>query len=488
MFEDIHDSARLDNRATDLRSACYIPLGDHGVFVAGPDTVGVFDEVTRELADLLAAAAEADLDRVTRESKLRTQERQLQQQNDQLTTLNQINETIRAIDRVVVEAETRDEIYHAVCERLTSDDRFRFAWVGAVDPATETLEPRVWAGDEQGYLDGNQFAVGASGTEPAGQTAASGEVTMVSNVAADLRRDSWRTDALTRDFMSVLSIPLLYNDLTHGVLTVYADTRDAFDEMAQTVLTELGETIAAAVSAIERKNALLTTSITRFVFEIDDSSFILSRLAREADCTLRYNGGIQQTTDGSYVFVTVEGADIETLQDCASGLAGIDEVQPISADADGGVLRLGLTRPFLALELADHGAVFREAVAERTKTTLTVDAPESIDGQTIRQLVTDTFVEVTLRSKQTLDQTFERDVHAQFLGALTDRQLEVTQTAYYSGFFESPRESTGEDVAALLGISPPAFYQHIRTVQRKLFTAVFEEASFPVTGQARRVE
>ena len=102
--------------------------------------------------------------------------------------------------------------------------------------------------------------------------------------------------------------------------------------------------------------------------------------------------------------------------------------------------------------------------------------------------MTDTFVEVTLRSKQTLDQTFERDVHAQFLGALTDRQLEVTQTAYYSGFFESPRESTGEDVAALLGISPPAFYQHIRTVQRKLFTAVFEEGSFPVTGQARRVE
>jgi len=488
LFEDIHDSDRLDNRATELRSVCYIPLGEHGVFVAGSDTVGAFDEVTRELADLLAAAAEAALDRVSRESKLRTQERQLQQQNDQLTTLNQINETIRAIDRVVVEAETRDEIYHAVCERLTSADRFRFAWVGTVDSTADTLEPRVWAGEEQGYLDGNQFPVGSSGTEPAGQTAASGEVTMVSNVAADLRRDSWRTDALTRDFMSVLSIPLLYNDLTHGVLTVYADTRDAFDEMAQTVLTELGETIAAAVSAIERKNALLTTSITRFVFEIDDSSFVLSRLAREADCTLKYNGGIQQTTDGSYVFVTVDGADIETLQGCASGLAGLDAVQPISADADGGVVRLGLTRPFLALELADHGAVFREAVAEPTKTTLTVDAPESIDGQTIRQLVTDTFVAVTLRSKQTLDQTFERDVHAQFLEALTERQLEVTQTAYYSGFFESPRESTGEEVAALLGISPPAFYQHIRTVQRKLFTSVFEDASLPVAGQTGPVE
>ncbi|WP_284010881.1 bacterio-opsin activator domain-containing protein [Haloarcula pelagica] len=485
VFADIHESGRLDNRATDLRSASYIPLGDHGVFVAGSDTVGAFDEVTRELADLLAAAAEAALDRVTRESKLRTQERQLQQQNEQLTTLNQINKTIRAIDRAVVKAETREEIDHAVCELLTDDGRFRFAWVGTVDPTTDTLEARAWAGNEQGYLDGNQFVVGTSGTEPAGQTAASGELTMVPNVAADLREDSWRTDALTRDFMSVLSIPLVYNEVTHGVLTVYADTRDAFDGMAQTVLTELGETIAAALSAIERKNALLTMSITRLVFEIDDPTFVLSRLAREADCTLTYQGGVQQTTDGSYVFVTVDDADIGTLQDCASELAGIDAVQAISADTDGGVLRLGLTQPFLALELADHGAVLREATGEPTKTTLTIDAPESIDGRTIRQLVNDTFVEVALDSKQTLDQAFDRDIHAQFLAALTDRQLEVTQTAYYSGFFESPRESTGEEVADFLDISPPAFYQHIRTVQRKLFTAVFEDAKFSVAGQSR---
>jgi len=76
---------------------------------------------------------------------------------------------------------------------------------------------------------------------------------MVTNVAADLREEPWRKDALTRDFLSVLSIPLIYNDLTHGVLTVYATTQDAFDETATAVLAELGETIASALSAIERK-------------------------------------------------------------------------------------------------------------------------------------------------------------------------------------------------------------------------------------------
>jgi len=88
VFEDVHAADRLDNPATDLRSAMYIPLGNHGVLVAGSAEVGVFDEVTQELADLLAASAEAALDRVAREARLREQDRELQRRNEQLTALN----------------------------------------------------------------------------------------------------------------------------------------------------------------------------------------------------------------------------------------------------------------------------------------------------------------------------------------------------------------------------------------------------------------
>ncbi|RDZ51026.1 bacterio-opsin activator, partial [Haloferax sp. Atlit-10N] len=232
---------------------------------------------------------------------------------------------------------------------------------------------------EQGYLDSQSFAVRAAGTEPAGQTAATGDVTMVTNVAAGLRDEAWRKDAISRDYLSVLSIPLVYNDLMHGVLTVYAPAQHAFDETAKAVLGELGETIASALSAIERKNALLSTSMTRVEFTIEDPKFVLSRLAQDAECTLSYQGGVQQSTEGSYVFVTVEDRVVNDVADAASQLVGIDEVQQISADGEEGVLRLRLTQPFLALELADHGAVFREATANPTTTTLIIDIPESID-------------------------------------------------------------------------------------------------------------
>ncbi|MDZ7700556.1 MAG: bacterio-opsin activator domain-containing protein [Halobacteriales archaeon] len=478
-LDDVHESDRLENPATDVRSAAYIPLGDHGVFFVGSVDVGRFDAVTRELADLLAATAEAALDRVARESQLREQDRELQRQNRQLTTLNRVNEIIREIDQALVQAETRAEIEHSVCERLTEADRFRFAWIGVVESGTGTIEPSAWAGVEQGYLDSTAFPMTTGDAEPTARAAASRMATMVSDVPAELRAEPWRKEALTRDYLSALSVPLVYDGHLHGVLSVYATSRLAFDEMAQAVLAELGETIAAATSAIERKHALLTTAVTRFEYAVDDPSFVLSRVAREAGCRLKYHGGVQQTDDGSYVFVTVEGADLDRVETAAADLVAVDDVQRIGEERTGGVLRLHLTQPFLALELAGHGAVLRRATADETSTVLVIDVPESVDGRLVQEIVSSSFSETELRSKQTFDRSSTADPYGSFLDELTDRQLEVLQTAYFSGYFESPRERTGEEVAETLGISPAAFYQHARTVQRKLFATVFDDPRLP---------
>lgn len=485
-FSDVHTGTRLKNQATDIRSAAYIPLGSHGVFFVGSATVGAFDEITRELVDLLAATAEAALDRVTRESRLRKQERELQQQNDQLTTLNRINETIREIDQALVQAETREGIEHTVCELLTADDRFDFAWIGTIDSPTETVQPRAWAGTEQGYLDSLAFSVEASQGDPTGRTAATREMTMIANVADGLREENWRKSALSRDYLSILSIPLEYDGLSYGVLAVYAGQRDAFDELSREVLVELGKTIASAISTIEQKNALLTTSVTQAEFSINDPVFILSWLARKADCTISYRGGIQQMDDGCYVFLTIENGSIDTVEQVAAESVAIETTQRINTDATGGVLRLQLTQPFLALELANHGAILQSATVEPNIATLVIDIPDSGHLRQIDHFLRETFADVKLRSKQTVDHPSQTDLRSQILEQLTDRQLEVIQTAYYSGFFESPRESTGEEVAATLGISPAAFYQHARIVQYKLFTTLFDSAG--VTAAASRVE
>ncbi|MFC4439058.1 MULTISPECIES: bacterio-opsin activator domain-containing protein [Natrialbaceae] len=483
-FADVHESSSLSNPTTELRSAGFVPLGDHGVFVAGSPTVDAFDDVSRELTELLAATAEAALDRVERERTLRERDRELKRRNRQLTRLNQVNEIIREIDAALVRAETRDEIERAVCERLTAAERFAFAWIGTTDAAGDRLESNAHDGTGRGqeYLDSVSFSL-ADATEPAARTAATREVTVVPNVVDRLHDEPWRKAALSRDYQSAIGVPLAYDEFTYGVLTVYADRPDAFDETTRAVLAELGETIASAIAAVERKRALLTDSRTRFEFDVNDDSFVFTQLARRADCVLSFDGGVRQHDERISVFVTVDGAPVADVATAAADLVAVEDVRVISVeqagDGPGGTVLLELTQPFLALQLADHGVVLRRLEATPEAAQLVVDVPSAVNASGSVDLVTNAFTEVELRSKRTVERTSPRDLHSELVDRLTERQLEVVQMAYYGGYFESPRERSGEDVAETLDISPAAFYRHIRRVQRSLFVVLFEEAGLP---------
>jgi PAS domain S-box-containing protein len=496
-FDDVHDADRLQNRATDLRSAAFVPLGDHGVAVVGSEEIGEFDGITRELVDLFAATAEAALDRVARESRLREQERELTRQNTQLSELNRVNETIREIDQALVDAETRQEIEQIVCDQLTDREQFAFAWIGQADPAETVVEPQAWSGTGGDYLDSLSVSLDDDG-EPSSQAAATGETVVVDDVASDLRDEPWRREALAREFLSAVSLPLVYNDVVHGVLTVYGSVQAAFDETTRTVLEELSETVASALAGIGRKNALVSPTVVRTEYDIADPTFALTRLAREVAAApedtpagtsgegdgtpepkLTYRGRARQTEDGTEVFVSVERALTSTVAAAADRLVVVTDAQVVTEDEHGGVVRVRLSEPFFALGLADHGAVLRSVTATTDGANVVVDVPDGVTVGEISEFVRTRFDGVSLNAKRRLDRDVDYGVASEFLDTVTDRQLEVTQTAYYAGFFESPRGSTGEEVASRLDISSTAFYRHVRTVQRKLFDTLFEEEAAP---------
>ncbi|OLZ40232.1 bacterio-opsin activator [Natrinema saccharevitans] len=493
-FADVHESPLLSNPGTELRSVASVPLGDHGVFVAGSSEPDAFDDVARELTALLAATAEAALDRIGRERTLRERDRELERRNRQLTRLNGINEIIRDLDQALVGAETRDEIERAVCDRLTTADRFSFAWIGAADAGDDRLAVRADGGATEGraYLDSVSLSL-TEGTEPGVRTAADRAVTGVANVADGLREEPWRSEALACEFQSVVSVPLSYDDFTYGVLTVYADRSDAFDEMVRTVLAELGETIAAAIAAVERKRALLSNSSTRLEFAVGDETVLFTRLARRTDCTVSFDGGVRHREDGATVVVTVAGASPDDVAAAATDLVTVDGARVIGREGDadgadedvGGAVLLDLSRPVLALQLADHGILLRGVEATPDDTRVVVDVPSTVDARGGADVVSTVFSAVELRSKRSVERTTPRDFHASLRDRLTDRQLEVVRLAYYGGYFESPRAQSGESIAETLDISPAAFYRHVRTVQRKLFEIVFDEIGLPANPSGR---
>ncbi|THE66080.1 DNA-binding protein [Salinadaptatus halalkaliphilus] len=57
---------------------------------------------------------------------------------------------------------------------------------------------------------------------------------------------------------------------------------------------------------------------------------------------------------------------------------------------------------------------------------------------------------------------------------LTDRQLEVLETAHRMGYFEHPKRANAGDVATELGITGATFAEHLAAAQTKLLDAILE--------------
>jgi HTH-type transcriptional regulator, bacterioopsin transcriptional activator and related proteins len=262
------------------------------------------------------------------------------------------------------------------------------------------------------------------------------------------------------------------------VVSVYADRANAFDAMARTVFLELADTIAAALTAVKQRDALLSETITELEYETRSESCPLLALALAADCEVALDGGVRRVEDGVIAFVAVEGAPLDRVLAAADGTVAIEDARALVERDDGGVLRLRLAHPFVATRLADRGATLRtlRASADDESARLVVDVSNPTDVRAVDDAITEQYPDATLLAQRERDRSERADeTRSALLDRLTDRQLEAVRTAYHSGFFESPRACSGEAVADALDVSPSAFYQLNRAVQRKLLGALLDE-------------
>ncbi|WP_435124158.1 ATP-binding protein [Halobaculum sp. D14] len=84
VYDDVTAYADVEGSETPVRSELVVPLGDHGLFIAGSPDRGAFDDADVALAQVFADNVEAALGRAEREAVLRRRETALERQNDRL--------------------------------------------------------------------------------------------------------------------------------------------------------------------------------------------------------------------------------------------------------------------------------------------------------------------------------------------------------------------------------------------------------------------
>ena len=451
-----------------------VPLGDHGVFFVATDADRL-DADTMEIVDLVAASTEAALERVDRQQRLRERERELRERNERLERLERTNETIRRIDRALVDASSQPDIEAAVCDGLVESELFSLAWIGRVEG--DELVPTAWAGSAPGYLDGVDRSLDVGGGPPSVRTARSEEPMIVQSVVSELRTEPWRREALSEGFGSALAVPLRRDGITHGVLTVYADDRDAFGGTMRSVFAELGETIANALRVAETERWLAAESVLELDLAVEVDGCPLSQFAGALDTEVVHEGTVPMS-DGAYRTFLRTDAEESAVRAAAESVTAVAAVETWTDEADGGRFEAVLSAPSVASTFTDRGARVRSLVVDGDCATATVELAPTADVRSFVEAVGSHHgpTRLTGRRERSKPGRSDSGFRAAVEERLTDRQQQVLRTAHLSGFFEWPRETTGEELAETFDVSQPTINRHLRVGERKLFELLFEDA------------
>jgi len=456
--------------------AVFVPLGDHGVLRAGDTIGGVFDTQTRRITELLGATIRTAFDRLTYETELEDRQRDLEQQTVQLEQMNQLTELSQKIHEQVLRADSRSEIEQAVCDQLVASDICSFAWIGEYESDTDRVTPRTWAGTDRGFLEESRTPTNETPPPPAVQTARTNEQTLDNNIADGLSGKGWQRRLLERGFQSVVSIPLSYQQLSYGILTVYAETPDVFDLPTQSVLEEVSDTVGYAINSIETKQGLVADRAVEIQLQATESDDILHRIADVVDAEVTFEGIVPQGDSSCIVFFSTDALP-DDLENCSEILPRIQRLECLTDTEDTSLFEARVSGTQLALTVAEQGGAPQLIRSDGETLEIQFEVPQTAD---IRQLIAELRrscpdIELVSRHKRERSVQTRESFHSALTSQLTPRQFEVLLAAYYSGFYQSPRDKTGQEIADTLDISQPTFSHHLRVAVRKLLEQLFSE-------------
>lgn len=368
------------------------------------------------------------------------------------------------VEQAITSADNRGDLEAGVCTELVATEGFPFAWIGSVESHPRRVTPQAQAGREQGYLDTLDLTLGDS-LEPAAKTADSRTRTIETELSAA---------AQARGFRSVLSLPLVHEGRLYGVLSVYADVSDAFDEFTEQVVVTLAAGAARGIAAFERRRALLADTVTELTLKLPADTGLFGRLAGAVDATVTLDGVIPRGESLLVFLSTDEGATA-----LESALAEESVVAGVTAGRRNGTAHyeVVLDGPSLIARLVDQGGTLRRLVADPDGTRLVVSLPTDTDVRVVIDTLRESYPALTLISRTQQDSVTGSvgQFRTTFEERVTDRQLQALRTAFLSGYFEWPREHTAEEVASLLDITQPTLNRHLRVAERRLLALLFDE-------------
>jgi predicted DNA binding protein/putative methionine-R-sulfoxide reductase with GAF domain len=407
----------------------------------------------------------------------RRERRSLEQLRQERKRTELIDDVRSDILTALVDATSREEIAETICQGLGEADLYEFTWIGEHDVGRDDLVVRAVAGETGDTFEAVRDAVDdGTVTTPEERAVRSGQLQAVQPLTdSSAIPPSVRTAGFADGVQSALTIPVVYGPNVHGVVGIYASGTEAFSERERASFETLGEVAGFAITAVRNRNLLLSDSVAEITLELGDGS-VLARLSRSLGSTLTLEGMVPQADDALLCFVSVEGDGIDRIDRETAEMKPIERTRVITNADSGGRVELTIRGSTPLLAISSLGGTVRRASFDGGRGRLVVELPPDGDVRRIVDTVSREYdAEFVAKEERKRSVTTARELRDELDDRLTQRQRTVLQTAYFADYFESPRGSTAEEVAASLDITGSTLLHHLRASQRKLLDAYFDE-------------
>lgn len=401
-------------------------------------------------------------------------ERILERQHNTLARLDELNRLVQRVAEGLVEATNHAELAETVCERVTVVEHYVSAWLRWVEPRTQTVRSYAWSGPDDGPNRDDLSYAGASDHISAAVRTGDVRVSSPEAVATGSRREAWGEEGDGR----LIAVPVTFEGTVYAVLEIRVKPAGEFPEREREILTEFGSVVGHAINALERKEALMAERVQVVELASDEAWTPFGDLADQSyDLTIERS---VPTADGAHLhYVTVRDRSTDRPVEMVRDDEAFDSVRRVEAHENGALFEVKTPEISLVETLASYGGNVRSLTVDGG-VRVVAEFPHATDVRTVFEAARDEHGDIELVSQRSRERDQTTGQYRTVVASrLTDRQREVLEAAYFAGYFEWSRESTGEQVAASLGLSPATFHQHLRAAQRKLLVELLDEQRHP---------
>ncbi|MCL7418024.1 MAG: helix-turn-helix domain-containing protein, partial [Halalkalicoccus sp.] len=415
-------------------------------------------------------------------------EQRLGSQRAELAAINHLNRVIREATHAAIETPSRERIEQRVCDRLVDSELYAFAWTGSIEKGTRDVTWDCMTGGDRSYLEACRSSIertDPSGRGPTGTAIRTHEPQFVQDMRTDPDYGPWRAEALERGFRASAAIPLLYDGVLYSVLNLYSTHVNAFTTAVREALDHLGTVVGHAIHAAEQRTALLSESVREI--ELRNEDFAQRLVGSDSEVHLSVDRTVPTGEGRILHFMEVSEMSAEEFVDSITRVSTVEEVTLLEEDERDGslVFEVTIAEPSLTGTLVSYGGRVRSVRTTADGTRIVAQLPPSAPIREVVEAVNEVHPGTELIAQRAVEHEprTTREIYSVIMDRLTEKQRAALETAYFAGYFEWPRSVTGEDVAAMLGITAPTFTNHMRIAERKLLAVLFSDDTDPVSRE-----